>query len=136
MEITEIRIYPFKRKVHNTIAVAQVSLDNELLITGLELCERNGKYYIRYPKNNNNKHKLCYCQPKTRTFTDYMLNKILEKYDERKNSSFDIHAVKQVMEQWDHDYTNAIVDMANNVDPDRVLPIDDMDNENEETQAD
>lgn len=133
MEITEIKLYPFKRKVHNTIAVAQVSFDNELLVTGLELCERNGKYYIRYPKNNNNKHKLCYYQPKNKAFTDYMLNQVLAKYDEHKNAKFEVNAVKQVMEQWDHDYTNAIVDLSSNVDPDLVLPIEETDNQNEET---
>lgn len=135
MEITNIKIYPFKKKLRNIVAVCQISFDDELLVTGVELCERNGKYYIFYPKNPNNKHNLNFYQPRNKKFANYILDRVLNEYDSKKNECFDTFAAKEVIDQWNHDYTDAIVDMVSNVDPDRILPIDDLDIKDEKTQA-
>lgn len=133
MEITDVKIYPFKKKLYNTIAVCQITFDNVLLITGAELCEKNGNYYIRYPKNPNNKRRLNYYQPKNKTFADYVLDRVLMEYNEYRNIEFDTNAVKEVVDQWDRDYTDAIMTITNNVDPERVLPIENTDTNDEET---
>lgn len=85
LTITKIKIYPYKKVLKNgVVGIAQVTIENGILLTGLELVERNNKRFILFPKNPNNKHDLCYCQPTNSTINKLISDSVFKEYDELK----------------------------------------------------
>lgn len=86
LTISNVRVHPLKFKLKNgVVGLAQVSFKGGLLITGLELIERNNKRFIQYPKNPNNNRGLCYCQPLNSVLSGIIEAKVFEVYDKLKN---------------------------------------------------
>ena len=87
LTISNVRVHPLKFKLKNgVVGLAQVAFKGGLLITGLELIERNNKRFIQYPKNPNNNRGLCYCQPLNSTLSGIIEKKVFEVYDKIKNT--------------------------------------------------
>ncbi len=85
LTITNVRVHPLKFKLKNgVVGLAQVAFKGGLLITGLELIERNNKRFIQYPKNPNNNRGLCYCQPLNSVLSGIIEKKVFEVYDKLK----------------------------------------------------
>ena len=75
MKITKVKVYPYKNKSRTgAVGVGLVVLEHQLLLSGLELYERNDKRFVKFPKNEFNKHDLCYCQPTSQTFNSLITN--------------------------------------------------------------
>lgn len=86
LTISNVRVLPLKFKLKNgVVGLAQVSFKGGLLITGLELVERNNKRFIQYPKNPNNNRGLCYCQPLNSVLSGVIEKKVFDVYDKLKN---------------------------------------------------
>ena len=86
LTISNVRVLPLKFKLKNgVVGLAQVSFKGGLLITGLELVERNNKRFIQYPKNPNNNRGLCYCQPLNSVLSGVIEKKVFDAYDKLKN---------------------------------------------------
>lgn len=109
LSISKVKVYPYKKKSRTgVIGVGQVIFDGGLLLSGLELVERNNKQFITYPKNPHNNHGLCFCQPTNATLGNMISNALFEEYsnvissnnyDESNNSFFE-DAAKQLYDNW------------------------------------
>ena len=87
LTISNVRVHPLKFKLKNgVVGLAQVLFKGGLLITGLELVERNNKRFIQYPKNPNNNRGLCYCQPLNSILSGIIEKKVFEIYDKLKET--------------------------------------------------
>ena len=83
MKITKVKVYPYKNKSRTgAVGVGLVVLEHQLLLSGLELYERNEKRFVKFPKNEFNKHNLCYCQPISKAFNSLITNALFKAYDE------------------------------------------------------
>ena len=83
MKITKVKVYPYKNKSRTgAVGVGLVVLEHQLLLSGLELYERNEKRFVKFPKNEFNKHDLCYCQPTSQAFNSLITNALFKAYDE------------------------------------------------------
>lgn len=81
LKITKAKVYPYKRKSRTgAIGVGMIFLDNGLLLTGLELIERDNKRFINYPKNPYNKKGRSYVQPVTATANELITNTLFDAY--------------------------------------------------------
>lgn len=81
LKITKAKVYPYKRKSRTgAIGVGMVFLDSGLLLTGLELVERDNKRFINYPKNPYNKKGRSYVQPVTATANELITNTLFDAY--------------------------------------------------------
>lgn len=82
MKITKVKVYPYKNKSRTgAVGVGLVVFEHQLLLSGLELYERNGKRFIKFPKNEFNKHDLCYCQPTSQSLNSLITNALFGAYD-------------------------------------------------------
>lgn len=85
LTISKIKIYPYKKRLKSgVIGIGQVVFEGGLLLSGLELVERHNKRFIVYPKNPNNNHDLCYCQPTNATMNKFISDALFKAYDEIK----------------------------------------------------
>ena len=83
MKITKVKVYPYKNKSRTgAVGVGLIVFEHQLLLSGLELYERNEKRFIKFPKNEFNKHDLCYCQPTSQAFNTFITNALFKAYDE------------------------------------------------------
>ena len=83
MKITKVKVYPYKNKSRTgAVGVGLIVLEHQLLLSGLELYERNEKRFVKFPKNEFNKHDLCYCQPTSQAFNSLITNALFKAYDE------------------------------------------------------
>ena len=121
MKITKVKVHPYKNKSRTgAIGVGLVVFEHQLLLSGLELYERNNKRFIKFPKNEFNKHDLCYCQPTSQAFNTYITNALFNAYDELgKNSPDDSSdtyfkdAAEEIIHEWQK---QALEHAANNMD--------------------
>jgi hypothetical protein len=99
LTISNVRVHPLKFKLKNgVVGLAQVLFKGGLLITGLELVERNNKRFIQYPKNPNNNRGLCYCQPLNSILSGIIEKKVFEIYDKLKTQSGNVNLDENFME--------------------------------------
>lgn len=128
MKITKVKVYPYKNKSRTgAVGVGLVVLEHQLLLSGLELYERNDKRFVKFPKNEFNKHDLCYCQPTSQTFNSLITNALFKAYDESTKTTeltdpndplnnFDACLKESVAEMY-HGFQNHALRMAaNNMD--------------------
>ncbi len=128
MKITKVKVYPYKNKSRTgAVGVGLVVLEHQLLLSGLELYERNDKRFVKFPKNEFNKHDLCYCQPTSQTFNSLITNALFKAYDETTKTTeladpndplnnFDTYLKESVAEMY-HGFQNHALRMAaNNMD--------------------
>ena len=128
MKITKVKVYPYKNKSRTgAVGVGLVVLEHQLLLSGLELYERNDKRFVKFPKNEFNKHDLCYCQPTSQTFNSLITNALFKAYDEATKTTelidpndplnnFDTYLKESVAEMY-HGFQNHALRMAaNNMD--------------------
>lgn len=128
MKITKVKVYPYKNKSRTgAVGVGLVVLEHQLLLSGLELYERNDKRFVKFPKNEFNKHDLCYCQPTSQTFNSLITNALFKAYDETTKTAeladpndplnnFDTYLKESVAEMY-HGFQNHALRMAaNNMD--------------------
>lgn len=86
LTISKVKVYPYKkRQKDGIIGIGQVKFDGGLLLTGLELVERHNKRFIVYPKNPQNNHDLCYCQPTNSVLNETIAKALFDEYDSIKN---------------------------------------------------
>lgn len=91
LTISKIKIYPYKKRLKNgVIGIGQVVFEGGLLLSGLELVERHNKRFIVYPKNPNNNHDLCYCQPTNATMNSFISDALFKAYDEIKPNGIEV----------------------------------------------
>lgn len=82
LKISKVKVYPFKNRSRTgAIGVGQVTFDGGLLLSGLELVERNNKRFITYPVNPLNNHGLCYCQPINSILSENISTALFNEYD-------------------------------------------------------
>lgn len=115
MEITKVKVYPYKKKFHDVVGVGQVVFDDCLLLTGLELVVKDNYRYVRYPRNMNNKHRFCFCQPLNNTLKQAIGSELFAAYDDIKNNNFYDTAIKEVYEDWKNKVADEMLHQANNV---------------------
>jgi DNA-binding cell septation regulator SpoVG len=128
MKITKVKVYPYKNKSRTgAVGVGLVVLEHQLLLSGLELYERNDKRFIKFPKNEFNKHDLCYCQPTSQAFNIFITNALFKAYDEVVKTSeatdpndplnnFDTYLKESVTEMYHNFQNHALRMAANNMD--------------------
>lgn len=106
LTISKIKIYPYKKRLKNgVIGIGQVVFDGGLLLSGLELVERHNKRFIVYPKNPNNNHDLCYCQPTNAQMNKFIADALFKAYD-------DMNIERNVEEEDDY-WNKAVNEFAN-----------------------
>jgi DNA-binding cell septation regulator SpoVG len=128
MKITKVKVYPYKNKSRTgAVGVGLVVLEHQLLLSGLELYERNEKRFVKFPKNEFNKHDLCYCQPTSQAFNSLITNALFKAYDEVAKTAestdpndplnnFDTYLKESVAKMY-HGFQNHALRMAaNNMD--------------------
>ena len=128
MKITKVKVYPYKNKSRTgAVGVGLIVLEHQLLLSGLELYERNEKRFVKFPKNEFNKHVLCYCQPTSQAFNSLITNALFKAYDEIAKTpqtvdpndplnNFDTYLKESVAEMY-HGFQNHALRMAaNNMD--------------------
>lgn len=115
MEITKVKVYPYKKKFHDVVGIGQVTFDNCLLLTGLELVDKGEYRFIRYPRNINNKHKLCFCQPLNNTLKKAICNELFAAFDDIKNGRFYDSAIKEIYNNWKNQVAGEMLQKANSV---------------------
>ena len=115
MEITKVKVYPYKKKFHDVVGIGQVTFDNCLLLTGLELVDRGEYRFIRYPRNLNNKHKLCFCQPLNNTLKRTICDRLFAAFDDISNGRFYDSAIKEVYNDWKSKVADELLHQANSV---------------------
>lgn len=82
LKISKVKVYPFKNRSRTgAIGVGQVTFEGGLLLSGLELVERNNKRFITYPVNPLNNHGLCYCQPINSILSENISTALFNEYD-------------------------------------------------------
>lgn len=112
LNITKTKIYPYKKRMPGgVIAIGQVVFEGGLLLSGLELVERNNKRFIVYPKNPNNNHDLCYCQPTNKEMNKFIADALFTAYDETK-TKYDENIICDPNNKY---WEDAINDFANEV---------------------
>lgn len=128
MKITKVKVYPYKNKSRTgAIGVGLIVIEHQLLLSGLELYERNGKRFIKFPKNEFNKHDLCYCQPTSQAFNSLITNALFKAYDEVVKTAeltdpndplnnFDTYLKESVTEMYHNFQNHALRMAANNMD--------------------
>ena len=114
MEITKVKVYPYKKKFNDVVGVGQVTFDDCLLLTGLELIVKENSRYIRYPRNINNRHKLCFCQPLNKQFKQQICDSLFAKFDEIKNGNFYNSAIQEIYNEWQQQVNTEILNAAAN----------------------
>lgn len=85
LAVTNVQVFPFKegtRMGHNMKALAQVVLNDQLLIRGLRVMEGENGLYVGYPidpffKGDEYRSVVC---PITRILREHIENCVLEKY--------------------------------------------------------
>lgn len=122
MKITKVKVYPYKNKSRTgAVGVGLVVFEHQLLLSGLELYERNDKRFIKFPKNEFNKHDLCYCQPTSQTFNTFITNALFKAYDEiskdrvadNNNDNYFKAAAAEMFQDWQK---QTLETAANNLD--------------------
>lgn len=122
MKITKVKVYPYKNKSRTgAVGVGLVVLEHQLLLSGLELYERNDKRFVKFPKNEFNKHDLCYCQPTSQTFNSLITNALFKAYDEtfknrvadNNNDNYFKAAAAEMFQDWQK---QTLETAANNLD--------------------
>lgn len=122
MKITKVKVYPYKNKSRTgAVGVGLVVFEHQLLLSGLELYERNDKRFIKFPKNEFNKHDLCYCQPTSRAFNTFITNALFKAYDktfknrviDNNNDNYFKAAAAEMFQDWQKQTLETV---ANNLD--------------------
>ena len=122
MKITKVKVYPYKNKSRTgAVGVGLVVLEHQLLLSGLELYERNEKRFVKFPKNEFNKHDLCYCQPTSQAFNSLITNALFKAYDEtfknrvadNNNDNYFKAAAAEMFQDWQK---QTLETAANNLD--------------------
>lgn len=122
MKITKVKVYPYKNKSRTgAIGVGLIVLEHQLLLSGLELYERNEKRFVKFPKNEFNKHDLCYCQPTSQAFNSLITNALFKAYDEtfknrvadNNNDNYFKAAAAEMFQDWQK---QTLETAANNLD--------------------
>lgn len=122
MKITKVKVYPYKNKSRTgAVGVGLVVFEHQLLLSGLELYERNDKRFIKFPKNEFNKHDLCYCQPTSQAFNIFITNALFKAYDEifknrvtdNNNDNYFKAAAAEMFQDWQK---QTLETAANNLD--------------------
>ena len=122
MKITKVKVYPYKNKSRTgAVGVGLVVFEHQLLLSGLELYERNDKRFIKFPKNEFNKHDLCYCQPTSQAFNTFITNALFKAYDEiskdrvadNNNDNYFKAAAAEMFQDWQK---QTLETAANNLD--------------------
>lgn len=123
MKITKVKVYPYKNKSRTgAVGVGLIVLEHQLLLSGLELYERNGKRFVKFPKNEFNKHDLCYCQPTSQAFNNIITKALFSAYDENTNKVNDVSdntdtyfkaAAAEMFQDWQK---QTLENAANNID--------------------
>ena len=122
MKITKVKVYPYKNKSRTgAVGVGLVVFEHQLLLSGLELYERNDKRFIKFPKNEFNKHDLCYCQPTSQAFNSLITNALFKAYDEtfknrvadNNNDNYFKAAAAEMFQDWQK---QTLETAANNLD--------------------
>ena len=122
MKITKVKVYPYKNKSRTgAVGVGLVVLEHQLLLSGLELYERNEKRFVKFPKNEFNKHDLCYCQPTSQAFNGLITNALFKAYDEtfknrvadNNNDNYFKAAAAEMFQDWQK---QTLETAANNLD--------------------
>lgn len=122
MKITKVKVYPYKNKSRTgAVGVGLIVLEHQLLLSGLELYERNEKRFIKFPKNEFNKHDLCYCQPTSQAFNSLITNALFKAYDEtfknriadNNNDNYFKAAAAEMFQDWQK---QTLETAANNLD--------------------
>jgi DNA-binding cell septation regulator SpoVG len=122
MKITKVKVYPYKNKSRTgAVGVGLIVLEHQLLLSGLELYERNEKRFVKFPKNEFNKHDLCYCQPTSQAFNSLITNALFKAYDEtfknrvadNNNDNYFKAAAAEMFQDWQK---QTLETAANNLD--------------------
>lgn len=79
MKITDIRVWHNADQESSLLGICQVTLDNELVLTGLKVFQTENGYSVRYPKNSGSKKNLCFYFPQDSKFKEYLEREILSK---------------------------------------------------------
>ncbi len=89
MEITDVKIYPFdtSRIGGRVRAVAEIVIDDQLMIKGIKLVEsKHGGLFISFPKKQSSKGKFVdIIQPISPEFQEQVRRVIVDKYKEMMN---------------------------------------------------
>lgn len=84
MEITEVKIFRAKKR-GPVVAYANVILDNQFIIRGITLLEKEGKRYIAMPirkMKDRERHYRDVCHPLNNTIRTELTKTIFYAYDE------------------------------------------------------
>lgn len=81
MKITDIRIYNNQDPNSDLLGIAQVTLDNVFILTGLKIFKNGDSMTIRYPKNSGSKKNLSYYYPVDAQFREQFENAIFDRLE-------------------------------------------------------
>ena len=83
INVTDVNLFISNDGKYNTKAIAMVTLNDCLKLTGIKFCiDEKGKCFLRYPINTGNKHAISYFYPLNRSMSDEILEAIKERYFE------------------------------------------------------
>jgi len=82
--VTNAQVYPFKESSGKTKAYANVTINDQLQLTGLRVVDGVNGFFVSYPLDPRNKeenyHSIYY--PLNKELREHIELKILEKYQE------------------------------------------------------
>lgn len=84
INISGIKIFPISNGIGGCIGVAQFILNGVIKLTGVKLFNKNGKFFIVYPRNTSNKYKRSYFYPLNGETAKYITDSIHDAYNNLK----------------------------------------------------
>ncbi len=80
IEITDINIHKIEDGIKNCVGIAQVVLNECIMLTGIKLYDTGEKRYVLYPRNLSNKKGRNFFYPLNKEVGDYLSNSIWDVY--------------------------------------------------------
>lgn len=81
LTITSTSILSIDNGIGGCVAIAQLTLNDAIRLTGIKLMERNGKRFISYPRNMSNKQKKSYVYPLKQDIGEFIAKRLWADYD-------------------------------------------------------
>ena len=82
LEITDVIIFPVKKKDGTLKAFVKVIINDQLIISGIRIVEGRNGPFICFPQETNERDGKCFhvCFPITAELRSYMSDQILSQY--------------------------------------------------------
>ena len=81
LTITSTKILPIDNGIGGCVAIAQMTFNDAIKLTGIKLIEKNGKRTIVYPRNMSNKQKKSYFFPVNKEMATVINDRLWTDYD-------------------------------------------------------